>query len=263
MVCRNGKGGYMHTKMITAVSALALLLGAGACRQQAPVERSDAAATNEAARQADRTAELQRQREFELSKMDDRVAALERKYDEKLAASPRGTSGASASARLRDDVKSDMDDVKGAVEKLRTTTAENWWDRHEAAMRTAFDDVESDVKRFAGSRALPVQQKGGRVADAAGTPVSTAPFTSSRDKFVADMQARVDAMNKTLDNVKATGPRKTELNDLHARVNKLGEDIDRLKSASAEDWWDVSKSRVNDYIERVEKSVARLDDNKR
>ena len=70
-------------------------------------------------------------------------------------------------------------------------------------------------------------------------------------------------MNKALDNVKATGARKTELDDLHARVNKLGDDIDRLKSASAEDWWDLSKARVDDYIDRVEKSLARLDDNKR
>ena len=70
-------------------------------------------------------------------------------------------------------------------------------------------------------------------------------------------------MNKALDDVKASGARKTELNDLHARVNKLGDDIDRLKSASAEDWWDISKTRVSEYIDRMEKSVARLDDNKR
>ena len=77
------------------------------------------------------------------------------------------------------------------------------------------------------------------------------------------MRIRVDAMNKALDDVKASGARKTELNDLHARVNKLGDDIDRLKSASAEDWWDISKTRVSEYIDRMEKSVARLDDNKR
>jgi hypothetical protein len=77
------------------------------------------------------------------------------------------------------------------------------------------------------------------------------------------MRLRVNAMDKVLDNVKATGARKTELDDLHARVNKLGEDIDRLKTASAEDWWDVSKARVNDYIYRVEKSVSRLDEHKR
>ena len=69
-------------------------------------------------------------------------------------------------------------------------------------------------------------------------------------------------MTKALDDVKASGARKTELNDLHARVNKLGDDIDRLKSASAEDWWDISKTRVSEYIDRMEKSVGRLDDNK-
>jgi hypothetical protein len=52
--------------------------------------------------------------------------------------------------------------------------------------------------------------------------VSTEPFTSSRDKFVAEMHAHVDAMKKALDNVKASGPRKTELDDLRARVTKLG-----------------------------------------
>jgi hypothetical protein len=70
-------------------------------------------------------------------------------------------------------------------------------------------------------------------------------------------------MNKALDNVKAKGSQRTELDDLHARVNKLGEDLDRLKSARAEDWWDVSKARVEDYIARVEKSVNRIEDAKK
>jgi hypothetical protein len=264
MIRPDGKGGQqMHIKMITAVSASALMLGLGACSREATVERRDPAAT-EATREVDRTVELQRHRDLELSKMDDRIAALERSYEEKLAVRPRGTSGAStATAGLQKDVKSDMDDVKMAVSNLRTTTAENWWDRQESAMHTAFDDVESDVKRFSGAKSLPAREKSQKVADASGQAVSTAPFTSNRDKFVMEMQARVDAMNKALDNVKATGPRKTELNDLHARVNKLGEDLDRLKSASAEDWWDLSQKRVNDYIERVEKSVARLDDHKK
>jgi hypothetical protein len=253
----------MDIRTITAVSAAALLLGAGACRREATAERRDTAAASEATREVDRAVELQRHRDLEFSKMDDRVAALERHYEETLAARPRGTSGAKATVRRRrHDVKSDLDDVKTAVSHLRTTTAENWWDRHESALDKAFNDVESDVKRFAGTRALPVREKNLRVADKSGQTVSTAPFTSSRDQFVIGMRARVDAMNKVLDNVKATGPRKTELNDLHARVNKLGEDIDRLKSASAEDWWDLSQHRVNDYIDRVEKSVARLDDHK-
>jgi len=130
-----------------------------------------------------------------------------------------------------------------------------------AALRMGFDDVESDVKRFTSARRVSGPPKASRVADAGGEPVSTEPFTSSRDKFVADMHARLDVMGKALDNAKVSGPRMTERDDLRARVKKLGDDIDSLKSASAEDWWTLSKARVSD-IDRVETSVGRLD-NKR
>jgi hypothetical protein len=241
--------------MSVAVGLMAAALAAGACSREGRVEQRDSAV----ARDADRAAQLQKQRDEELSKIDERVAKLERDYDERRAIRPSGTSGTTV---VRDEVKSDVADVKKAVANLRTTTPENWWERHESALRKAFGDVEADVKRVAGTR-MPSPTKDARVTDASGEPVSTAPFTSSRDKFVADMRARVKAMNAALDGVKARGPRKTALDDLHARVDKLGEDIDRLASASAEDWWDLSKARVNDYIDRVEKSFARLDDAKR
>ena len=105
-----------------------------------------------------------------------------------------------------------------------------------------------------------------RPAEAAGTAgegVSTAPFTSRRDQFVASLRARVDAMENALDKVKARDARKTELEDTQARVKKLADDLDRLRSASADDWWDVTKARVTDYVDRVENSVDRLDDNKK
>jgi len=253
----------MHHRMITVVGLLTLAVGVGACSRDATVEPRDQAAAPAATRQADRASELQRQRDQDLAKMDDRVAALERTYQEKRATSATGTVGTAGTTAVRDEFKSDLDDMRKAVNNLRTTTPENWWERHQTALTTAIDDVESSVKRFAGARTSPEPAKNRRVTDASGQPVSTAPFMSSRDKFVADMRARVDAMDKALDNVKATGHRKTELDDVQARVNKLGEDIDRLKSASAEDWWDLSKARVNDYIDRVDKSLARLDDSKR
>jgi hypothetical protein len=230
----------------------------GGCRRgDTAVQDSSTASSN------DRASELQRQREEDLSKMDARVVALEREYQEERAERPTGTAGTTATPALRSEVRSDVADVRKAVDNLRTTTPENWWDRHMAALRIGFDDVESDVKRFTGTRTLPAPSKSSRVADASGEPVSTEPFTSSRDKFVADMHARVDAMTKALGNAKAAGPGKTELDDLHARVNKLGDDIESLKSASPEDWWTLSKGRVSDYIDRVEKSVGRLDDDKR
>jgi len=56
-------------------------------------------------------------------------------------------------------------------------------------------------------------------------------------------------------------PGRREIEDTR-RVKKLGDDVDRLRSASADDWWDVTKTRVNEYVDRVEASVKRLDDNK-
>jgi hypothetical protein len=253
----------MHHRMITGVSLLTLAVGMGACSRETTVAQRDQTATRAPAPQVDRASELQRQREQELAKMDDRVASLERKYQEKRATSPNGAVGTVGTTIVRDEVKSDLEDVKKAVDNLRTTTPENWWERHESAVKSAFHDVESDVQHFTGKRMQPQPAKDRRVADSSGQPVSTAPFTSSRDKFVAEMRARVDAMSKALDGVKADGPRKTSLNDLHARVDKLGDDIDRLKSASAEDWWDLSKARVSDYIDRVEKSLDRLDDSRK
>jgi len=257
----------MHCRVIAVASALALTLASVGCSRDATADRRVTAITKEAAPEQDHQAQLRQTRERDLSAMDDRLASLERKYldyQDKHAANPRGTSGAAATPILHNDVKSEMNAVREAVSGLRTTTPENWWERHESAIKAAADDVTSDVKRFSGARALPAAPKSpGVTADSSGQPVSTAPFTSSRDKFVGDMRMRLDAIDKTLDNVKATGPRKTELDDLRARVHKLAEDNDRLKSASAEDWWDISKTRVADYIDRVEKSVARLDDHKR
>jgi hypothetical protein len=252
------RNGAMYQRRITATGMLALTITVGACGRE-PAQPAPPTVDL----QAERTAQAERRREQELSQLDDRVAALERSYDEKSAGIPQGTSGKAASGRLHEDVKSDVADVKDAVKDLRSTTAENWWDRHEAAVKKAADEVESDVKAFSATKMLPAPTKPAQVADGSGQAVSTAPFTSKRDKFVADMRLRFAAMNKVLDNVKATGPRKTALDDLRARVNKLDDDMDRLRTASADDWWDLSKTRVSDYIDRVEKSVARLDNLKR
>ena len=69
-------------------------------------------------------------------------------------------------------------------------------------------------------------------------------------------------MERALDGVKARGAGGNRTGR-HARcVKKLEDDVDRLRSASANDWWDVSKVRVTEYLDRVEASVNRLDDDK-
>jgi hypothetical protein len=245
----------MRYQNLATIGIVALVLASGGCNRD--VGESDTAAREERTPNVDRTAELQRERNEEISRLDKRVADIERDYaqaNQKVVSGDR-----TATAGLREELKEDVTNVKTAVNDLRTTTPENWWDRHEAAMKQTASDIESDVSRLAGKVTPAPPQATSR---ATGENVSTEPFTSRRDKFVADIRARVDAMQQALDRVKARGAQETEVEDTRARVKKLGDDADRLRSASADDWWDVTKARVNEYVDRIEASVKRLDDNK-
>lgn len=241
----------MHYRSAAIIGILAVALAGGACQRDA-VEP-----TAEVARDADSSADLQRQRDEEITRLDQRVADVEREYTE---ASQKVVSGSrTATAGLREELKEDVANVREAINDLRTTTPDNWWDRHEMAMNRTADDIEEDVRRLAG--AIMPQRR----ADSTGTTgevVSTAPFTSRRDRLVAALRARVDAMDDALGKVKASGARQTELDDTRARVKKLAADLDELGSASAEQWWDVTKERVTEYVDRVEDSVDRLDNDK-
>lgn len=240
--------------------AFAVALSSAACNRETTVDNRADAAADEAARETARAADLQKQHNDDITAMQERLTSLQRDYDDRTAARVRGTSGAAAT-RLRTTLAEDMTNVRKAVDDLRTTTAGNWWDRHESALKQTIDEVEGDVKRVAGVRTLPAASDKMDSALETKEGASTEPFMSRRDRFVAQMNARVDAMQQALDKVNAKGARKTELDDTKARVDKLDDDLDHLKSASADDWWDLSKARVNDYIERVENSIARLDDN--
>ena len=236
--------------------ALVLALGAtSACNREPASDTRDAEIREGAAAETDRTADLQRERDEAIEDLNERVAELEREYAEANKEIAKGE--AAATAGLREELKEDVTNVRQAVNDLRTTTAENWWDRHEQAMKQNIDDVEADVRRIAGK--IPPAKP--RATATTGEAASTEPFTSRRDAFVSDLRARVDAMQEALEKVKASGTRETELEDTRARVRKLGEDVDRLRSASADDWWDVTRARVTDYIDRVENSIERLDDN--
>jgi archaellum component FlaC len=246
----------MHYQNMATIGIVALALAAGGCNRDVGESR-DTTAREERTPNVDRTAELQRERNEEISRLDERVADIERDYaqaNQKVVSGDR-----TATAGLREELKEDVTNVKTAVADLRTTTPENWWDRHEAAMRRTADDIDADVSRLAGKVTPTPPQATSRTT---GENVSTEPFTSRRDKFVADLRARVDAMEQALDKVKTRGAQETELEDTRARVKKLGDDVDRLRSASADDWWDITKARVSEYVDRVEASVKRLDDNK-
>ena len=246
----------MHNGKVTIIAALALSFVSGACNSSVRESR-DSTVGEQSTSNADRVAELQRERNDDIARLNERVTEIEREYGE--ANQKVESSNRKATAGLREELKEDVANIKKAVGDLGSTTPENWWDRHEKAMRETADDIQADVTRLAG-KVTPAEPAA--TSHGTGETVSTEPFTSSRDKFVADLRARVDAMNKGLDRVKAKGAQQTEVEDVRARVKKLGDDVDRLRTASADDWWDVTRVRVTEYIDRVEQSVDRLDDNK-
>jgi len=232
-------------------AAVALALAAGACNRDAKDTRNDAVKADE--KVADEAAAIEKERRDDIANFTERAAQLERDYADKAAVLASGKR--SATQDLREEVQEDVNNLKQAVANLGTTTAENWWTREEDAMRATLADVAADVKRF-----------GAHVAESApaapGETAATAPFTSRRDSFVAEMKGRVDAMDRALEKVTAKGARETELNDTRDRVKTIAVDLDRLAAATADDWWDVSRDRVREYLDRVETSIKRLDDNK-
>ena len=241
-----------YREVIGAV-VLSAAFATGACnRDAAPDTTTNAGATTE------RTTDIQRERSEAVADLNERVSKVEREYVENENQVKSGTR--TATAGLREELREDVGNVKEAIADLNTTTAENWWERHEHAMSRTADDIEADVRRLAGNARF--QEKKKEEIGTKGESVTAAPFTSRRDAFVADLRIRVDAMKAALDNVKAGGAQETELDDTRARVKKLDEDVDRLKSASSDDWWDVSRQRVTEYVDRLESSVERLDDNK-
>lgn len=240
-----------YREVIGAV-VLSTAFASGACNRDAtPATTTNTGATTE------RTTDLQRERTEAVSDLNDRVSKVEREYVENESEVKSGAR--TATSGLREELREDVGNVKQAIADLDTTTAENWWGRHETAMKRTADDIEADVRRLAGNTVL--QQKKEEVGTRGEDPAA-APFESRRDAFVADLRTRVDAMKAALDKVKARGAQETELDDTRARVKKLEDDVDRLKSASPDDWWDVSRKRVTEYVDRLESSVERLDDNK-
>jgi archaellum component FlaC len=243
----------MHYRKLMIVGVVASALVAGACNRRG--ESRDSVVADRAASTADDAVKAQQQRDEDISRLDKRVVELEREYTDanQKVAEDRKT----PAPGLKEELKEDVNNVKQAVNDLRSTTPDNWWARHEAALKRTAEDIDADVSRLAGKvKETPAAHN--KTAD--GEKVSTVPFESARDTFVTDMRTRVDAMKRALDNVKADGAKKTEVEDVRARVNKLGDDLDRLKSAKADDWWDVTRARVAEYVDRVEGSVKRLDD---
>lgn len=241
----------MITQRALLVTVAALTFVLPGCDQSEPAQETATPATQENAA----SAALQSGRADETAQMEQRVAELERRWSE--VQSRAAADSARATAGLREEVREDVTNVRQAVEDLKTTTLENWWERDQRTLERTADDIQEDVRRISG-RDVPAPMPSPETQT---TPQGSL-FESSREQFVTRMQGRVEAMSNTLQNVNASGAQATELADTRARLDKLREDVERLRGASSDEWWEISSARVSEYIDRVEDSLRRLEENR-
>jgi DNA repair exonuclease SbcCD ATPase subunit len=233
----------MRIATTTAVALIVVATGASGCNRQK-------SATEEVRNDAENIAEVRDRDQAELEK---RVADLEQRWTE--MESRVQEKNRTPTVALRDEVKEDVAAARQAVANLKTTTPDNWWERHEAATARTLDDIEADVRRFVPNTRTTVVEP----AEPVGTASS---FDRRRAEFVDRARARIDALESQLKDVKASGPRETELEDTRARIDKLQDDLERLKTVDVDEWWTLSEKRVGEYIDRVERSIGRLDNDK-
>lgn len=231
-----------YAKLITTV-AVAAALGASACNRQQTTDESVVQDTGAEDRQ-------RQQQQDEAVQLEQRASELEREWNELETRLANET--AEATTAVKAEVKEDVANVREAVAELRTTNPENWWERHERVVERTLEDVEQDVKRYARNWNPP------EVADEVGTSGANDTWEARRDRLVNRIERRVEAMEDALENVEVRGAQETEVEDTRARVRKLREDGTRLRNASEEDWWEITKERVTEYIDRVDRSIDRL-----
>ena len=233
----------------TAVFVTAVLSITACSRQQTT---GNADRTGDANRVA--TTDAQRDRDADINRLQQRLDEVNRKWGDQQKKLEQER--ASATASMRKEVTQDVNNARQAIGNLRTTTPANWWEREEDVLRQTTAELERDVQRFTGRPIRPDTQTKPK-----STEGDTA-FAASRDQFINNLQPRVDAMKKQLGRVNAKGTENTERKDIRARVNKLSDDLATLRNATPDDWWTISRDRVSDYLDRLEKSVNRLSDNK-
>ena len=243
----------MNRTFLASVAVVAGLTLMG-CNRDRAVESGRADVESADKKAAEKQAAEQRERSEKAAELERRASNLESQWTEMQTKVK--TRERTATAGLREEVEEDVKNARAAVADLKTTTEENWWERHERALETSVSDVQADVLRLTKQKTLPDPA-------AKAEPVgSTGGFAERRDAFVSRLRGRLDAMEEELNKTKAKGVLETELQDTKARINKLQEDLAELRSVSPDAWWDVSSERVSEYIERVEASIKRLDDNK-
>jgi DNA repair exonuclease SbcCD ATPase subunit len=223
--------------------ALAAAMTAGACNR-GPTEESA---------MPDTAADAREEHREQAAEIEQRMTELEREWNEVQSTVTAGTQETAAEARA--EIQEELADARQALGNLQTTTAANWWERTEREIEQEMEELEGDVRRFA--RDWDAPEPAGEVGTA-GSAETT--WEGRRDRLVSRMEARLESMERALENATADGEEADELEETRARVREMRDETGQLRDAAEDDWWDITRARVNNAIDRIDRSIERFGD---
>ena len=142
----------MHRTFLASVAVVAGLTVVG-CDRGPAVESGRADVESAEKKAAEKQAAEQRERSEEAAELERRAANLESQWTEMQTKVK--TRERTATAGLREEVEEDVKNARAAVADLKTTTEENWWERHERALERSVSDVQTDVQRLTKQKTMP------------------------------------------------------------------------------------------------------------
>jgi uncharacterized protein HemX len=229
----------MRSAKLMVCVAIVAAIGASACNRAAEEAREEGTEVNQEVRQ----------QQDEAARLEQRAEELERDWDAAQERLAKRTDAATTEAKA--EIQEAIADVKNEVAELKTTNVENWWNRTEQDMEAMAGEVEQDVKRFARRWTPNVDKEVGTAGDAD-------TWAARRDRLVSRMQARIDSMEQAIRDFDGPDADKEDVEETRARIRDMREENDRLRAADEDDWWDVTRERVNNFIDRIDARIDRL-----
>jgi chromosome segregation ATPase len=211
--------------------------------------RTETATTGSADRTAPDAAAAQRDRDEYANKLDQRISQMESRLTEMKA---------SASQKTKDrleDVQQSLKELREEVAEIRRpTVGTEWWPMTERYVERDAQRVETGVRgRGAGSAAR---------TDTTTTPSTTTEagpdLAARRDKFVQRMQAQIDQLERELNNAPPDRVRGGDIDGVRSELKDLRDEVNDLKNATAANWWDTTKARLDRTMSRIERSIENV-----
>jgi DNA repair exonuclease SbcCD ATPase subunit len=211
---------------------------------------------NEPTRTADVQTEQRQEIEERAVHMEQRVSELERKLSE-MTAKPEEQRA--VSANRVGDIREDLNELRQEIADLRTTEPQNWWDRTERSVERAWNDVQSDARGRGVTARAPTETEG--TADREATPpVAGQDLSARREQFVNRMESDIKALEQELDKLDRAGRNVANVDDVRDELKDLKEEVASLRTANENDWWDITKKRLDRTADRIERQIDKLDD---